>query len=182
MDEKLFRDSNWEKLVNDELNAEASSTNLVWRASGSVVAGNVAFGRDCSVWYNAVVRGDDAPISIGHATNIQDCAVLHTDIGYPIKVGNQVTIGHGAIVHGCRIGDATTIGMGAIVMNGAKIGRNSIVAAGCVVTENKVFPDGVLIMGVPGKVVRELTLDEIRYNATHAEDYVRTAKASLTQR
>jgi len=182
MGDNLFRDIDWEKIVNEGLEADASAINLVWRASGSVVSGNVAFGKDCSVWYNAVVRGDDAPISIGHATNIQDCAVLHTDIGYPIRVGNQVTIGHGAIVHGCRIGDATTIGMGAIVMNGARVGRNSIVAAGSVVTEHKEFPDGVLIMGTPAKVVRELTLDEIRYNAVHAEDYVRTAKKSLTQR
>ena len=182
MEEKMFKDIDWEKLVNDELREDASARNLVWRASGSVVAGNVAFGKDCSVWYNAVIRGDDAPITIWHATNIQDCAVLHTDIGYPIRVGNQVTIGHGAIVHGCRIGDGTMIGMGAIVMNGARIGRNSIVAAGAVVTENKEFPDGVLIMGTPGKVVRELTLDEIRYNAVHAEDYVRTAKNSLTSR
>ena len=182
MDNGMFKDIDWEKIVNEGLEADASAVNLVWRASGSVVAGNVAFGKDCSVWYNAVVRGDDAPISIGHATNIQDCAVLHTDIGYPIRVGNQVTIGHGAIVHGCRIGDATTIGMGAIVMNGARVGRNSIVAAGSVVTENKEFPDGVLIMGTPAKVVRELTLDEIRYNAVHAEDYVRTARKSLTQR
>ncbi|MBQ9464493.1 MAG: gamma carbonic anhydrase family protein [Lachnospiraceae bacterium] len=178
----MFKDIDWEKIVNEGLEADASAVNLVWRASGSVVSGNVAFGKDCSVWYNAVVRGDDAPISIGHATNSQDCAVLHTDIGYPIRVGNQVTIGHGARVHGCRIGDATTIGMGAIVMNGARVGRNSIVAAGSVVTENKEFPDGVLIMGTPAKVVRELTLDEIRYNAVHAEDYVRTARKSLTQR
>ena len=136
---------------------------------GAAVVGNVTFGPDCSVWFNAVLRGDGQPITLGAGVNIQDCAVLHSDV-FPTVLGDYVTVGHGAIVHGCTVGDNTVVGMGAILLNGAKVGKNCMVAAGSVVTGKTDAPDGSLLLGNPARVVRALTDEELaglRQSAVH---------------
>ena len=120
-------------------------------APGAVVLGDVTIGENSGIWYNAVVRGDGDSIVIGKESNIQDNAVVHLGSGYPVEIGDHVTIGHGAIVHGCKIGDNTMIGMGAILMNGCKIGKNCIIGAGALVTQNVEIPDNSLVVGNPGK-------------------------------
>ena len=142
---------------------------------GARVSGQVTMGRGCSVWYNAVIRGDEAPISVGENTNIQDCAVLHTTEGYPLTVGSGVTVGHSAILHSCAVGDNTLIGMGAIVLNGAKIGSDCIVGAGALVTGKMDAPDGSMILGSPAKVVRPLKPEEIEGNRAAMEEYLEAA-------
>jgi carbonic anhydrase/acetyltransferase-like protein (isoleucine patch superfamily) len=129
-----------------------------WIAPDAHVIGRVRLGVDVGVWFGAVLRGDNEWIEIGAGTNIQEHSMLHTDMGFPLKVGRGCTIGHRAILHGCIIGDNTLIGMGAIVLNGAKIGSNCLVGAGALVTEGKEFPDNSLIVGTPAKAIR--TLDE----------------------
>lgn len=124
---------------------------------GAKVIGDVKIGKKSSVWYNAVIRGDLAPIKIGSYSNIQDNCVIHVTDKHGVKIGDYVSVGHGAILHGCKIKDNVLIGMNATVLNAAVINENSIVGAGAVVTENKEFPPGSLILGVPAKVVRELT-------------------------
>ena len=129
---------------------------------------NVTLAKDTSVWPGASLRGDEDAIFVGEGSNIQDCAVLHTDIGKPCRVGRGVTVGHSAILHGCTVGDNSLIGMGAVILNGSVIGAESLVGAGTLITENKTFPDGVLIIGRPGRILRELTDEEkaaIRANA-----------------
>ncbi|GGD93121.1 gamma carbonic anhydrase family protein [Aureimonas endophytica] len=128
----------------------------VFVAPGAHLIGRVRLGAGVGVWFGAVLRGDNEWIEIGADTNIQDNAVLHSDPGAPLSIGAGCTIGHGAIVHGCTIGDNCLVGMGATILNGARIGRDSIVGANALVTENKSFPDGWLIMGAPAKPVREL--------------------------
>lgn len=128
---------------------------------GAVVVGDVTLGEDCSIWYNAVLRADEAPIVIGDGSNVQDNAVLHVTQGHPLTVGKNVTVGHGAILHSCTVGDNTLIGMGAIVLDDAVIGDNCVVAAGALVTGRTVIPDGSMVMGSPAKVKRELTGEEI---------------------
>ena len=145
-------------------------------AANAAVTGDGTLGRDSSVWFSAVIRGDGPPIRIGERSNIQDGCVLHADPGYPLTVGSSVTVGHGAILHGCTIGDGTLIGMGAIVLNGAKIGNNCIVGAGALVTGGKEFEDGTLILGSPAKAVRRLTEEEIASSLNSAEHYVLQAK------
>jgi carbonic anhydrase/acetyltransferase-like protein (isoleucine patch superfamily) len=132
-----------------------------WVAPGARVIGRVRLEAGASVWFNAVLRGDGEPIVIGRGTNVQDGSVGHTDAGYPLTIGADCTIGHVAIVHGCTIGDGSLIGMGATVLTGAVIGRNVLVGAGALITEGKEIPDGVLVIGRPGKVARELTEEEI---------------------
>ena len=149
-------------------------------AEGARVIGRVRIGRRVGVWFGAVIRGDNERIEIGDDTNIQDNAVLHSDDGFPLRIGAGCTIGHGAIVHGCTIGDNALIGMGATVLNGARIGRNSIVGANALVTEGKVFPDNALIVGSPAKAVRELdaaTAETLRASARH---YVANARRFAT--
>lgn len=140
-------------------------------APSADVIGDVVLKDRASVWYQAVVRGDNDRIEIGCRSNVQDGCVLHADAGYPVKIGNDVTVGHNAIIHGCEIGDNTLIGMGAIVLNGAKIGKNCLIAAGALVTQGKEIPDGSMVMGSPGKVRRELTEDEIKENHESALEY-----------
>jgi carbonic anhydrase/acetyltransferase-like protein (isoleucine patch superfamily) len=132
-----------------------------WVAPGAQLSGRVVLGPGASVWFNAVLRGDNEPITIGGGSNIQDGCVCHTDKGYPLEVGADCTVGHLAILHGCVVGDETLVGMGATVLTGAVIGRNVLIGAGALVTEGKRIPDGVLVIGRPGKVSRELTADEI---------------------
>ncbi len=144
-----------------------------WVADSAQVMGAVVLGENVSVWFGAVLRGDTEPITIGRNSNVQDLSVLHADVGSPLTIGDNVTIGHQVMLHGCTVGDNSLIGIQAVVLNNAKIGRNSIVGAGSVVTEGKAFPDNSLIIGAPAKVVR--TLDEaaaakLRASAEHYVD------------
>jgi carbonic anhydrase/acetyltransferase-like protein (isoleucine patch superfamily) len=129
-----------------------------WIAPGAHVIGRVRLARDVSIWFGCVLRGDNELIDIGQGTNIQEGCTLHTDMGYPMSIGADCTIGHNAILHGCTIGEGSLIGMGATLLNGAKIGRNSIVGANALVTEGKEFPDNCLIVGSPARSIR--TIDE----------------------
>ena len=143
---------------------------------GAAVVGNVTFGLDCSVWFNAVLRGDGKPITLGAGVNIQDNAVLHSDV-YPTVLGDCVTVGHGAIVHGCTVGDNTVVGMGAILLNEARVGKNCIVGAGAVVTGKTDAPDGSVLLGNPARVVRSLTPEELAGLRQSAEHYVELKEA-----
>ncbi len=143
-----------------------------WVGEGAAVVGNVTIGDESSVWFNAVIRGDEAPIVIGCGTNVQDGVVIHADTGFPVKVGNSVTIGHNAIVHGCTIGHNSLIGMGAIILNGAQIGEDCIIGAGSLVTSGTVIPDGMMAFGSPAKVIRPLTEEEKKENQTSAITYM----------
>lgn len=147
----------------------------VYIAPGAVVVGDITIAPRASVWYNAVLRGDCAPITIGAGSNVQDCAVLHADPGYPCSLGKGVTVGHGAIVHGATVGDNVVVGMKAVVQNGATVGENSIIAVGSVVTEGAQIPPGSLVMGVPAKLKRPLEPHEIEMNRYSAEHYVENA-------
>lgn len=148
-----------------------------WLAPSAIIVGDVTLAEECSVWFNASLRGDMEAILIGPRTNIQEGAIFHADPGFPAIVGANVTIGHGAIVHGARVGDSAIIGMRATLLNGATIGPNSLVGAGALVTEGKSFPPGVLILGSPAKIVRELTPEEIEHNKVVAAVYVKRARA-----
>jgi carbonic anhydrase/acetyltransferase-like protein (isoleucine patch superfamily) len=141
-------------------------------APGAQVIGDVRFGEDASVWFNAVIRCDNEPITIGDRTNIQDGAVLHSDAGAPLVVGADCTIGHKAILHGCLIGDGSLIGMGATVLNNARIGRGCLVGANALVTEGKVFPDHSLIVGAPAKAIRVLDEAAVARLLASAAHYV----------
>lgn len=148
----------------------------VFVAETATVIGDVTIGKESSVWYSAVLRGDAAPIIIGAGTNVQDNAVIHVDVGEPTHIGPRVTIGHGAIVHAAIVDDRVLIGMGAIILSRARIGSQSIVAAGSVVPEGKVIPPRSLVMGVPGRVVRHVTDDEIAKIEAGADSYIERAK------
>ncbi len=132
-----------------------------WVAPGAVVLGNVRLGDRASVWFNAVLRGDNAPIVVGEGSNVQDGCVLHTDMDAPLEIGADCTIGHMAILHGCSIAPGSLVGMGACVLNHARIGAGVLIGAGTLITEGKEIPGGVLVMGRPGKVVRDLSEAEI---------------------
>ena len=148
----------------------------VYVAPDADIVGDVELEENCNVWYQAVIRGDADRIHIGRGTNIQDGSILHVDPGFPMEIGENVTIGHGAVLHGCSIGDGSLVGMGAIVLNGAKIGKNCIVGAGALVTQGVEIPDGTMALGVPAKVKRDLREDEIRENLENAEVYVKLAR------
>ncbi len=141
-------------------------------APSAAVIGQVTLGPKVSVWFNAVIRGDVETITIGAGCNVQDGAILHADPGEPLNIGAGVTIGHRAIVHGCRVGDHALIGIGATVLNGAVIGRESIVGAHALVTESKAFPDRVLLLGAPAKIARELDAAEIEELHALAQHYI----------
>ena len=144
----------------------------VFVAAGARIVGDVTIGPESSVWFNTVIRADTESIRIGSRTNIQDTCVLHADPGFPCIIGDGVTIGHAAVVHGATLGDNVVIGMHAVVMNGAQIGRDCLIAVGAVVTEGVVIPPGSLVLGLPGKVVRALTAQEIERNQLSAAHYV----------
>lgn len=148
----------------------------VFIAPNSTVIGDVRIGEDSSVWFGAVVRGDSNTMKIGKRTNIQDLCVLHADERNPLSIGDDVTIGHHAMLHGCVIGDRVLIGMSATVMNGVRIGEDSIVGAGALVTEGMLVPPRSLVLGMPAKVRRELTASEIEGNLKSAAHYVEYAK------
>lgn len=147
-----------------------------WVADSAQVIGQVRLGEHASVWFQAVVRGDNDLITIGARSNVQDGSVLHVDRGRPLTLGEGVTVGHQVMLHGCTVGDGSLIGIQAIVLNGARIGRNCLVGAGAVVTEGKEFPDGSLILGAPAKVVRTLTPEQLAGLARSAEGYVQHAQ------
>ncbi|TVQ55889.1 MAG: gamma carbonic anhydrase family protein [Rhodobacteraceae bacterium] len=140
-------------------------------APGARLIGRVILRPGASVWFNAVLRGDNEPIEVGEGSNVQDGCVLHTDPGKPLTIGADVTVGHSAILHGCVIGDGSLIGMGAVVLNGARIGRGCLIGANALVTEGKEIPDGSLVMGQPGKVVRALDAEAIAGLRASAERY-----------
>lgn len=142
-----------------------------WVAESASVIGAVLLRHNASVWFGAVVRGDREPIVIGENSNVQDLVVLHTDPGYPLTVGRNCTIGHKALLHGCTIGDDTLIGINAVVLNGARIGRQCLIGAGALIPEGKEIPDGSLVMGVPGRVVRELTPEQRANLVRMADNY-----------
>ena len=141
-------------------------------ADNATVIGSVIIYNDASIWFNAIVRGDNSPITIGEGTNIQDGAVLHTDAGIPLDIGKGVTVGHQAMLHGCTIGDNSLIGINAVILNHAKIGRNCIIGANCLITQGKEIPDNSMVLGSPGKIVREVTPEEIEELKHSAEQYV----------
>ena len=147
-----------------------------WVADSAQVMGNVSLGADTSVWFGTVIRGDTESITIGRGSNIQDGSAMHADIGMPIVLGENVTVGHKVMLHGCTIGDDTLIGIGAIVLNGARIGKNCLVGAGALVTEGKDFPDGSMIIGSPAKAVRPLTPEQIASVRQSARHYVENAR------
>ncbi|HQQ68840.1 MAG TPA: gamma carbonic anhydrase family protein [Alicycliphilus sp.] len=145
-------------------------------AAEATITGNVKLGAHTSVWPGAAIRADNDAISIGDRSNVQEGAILHVDPGKPLTIGDGVTIGHQAMLHGCAIGAGSLIGIQAVVLNGAVIGRNCLVGAGALVTENKTFPDGSLIMGTPARLVRALTPQAMEELRTNAETYVRHAE------
>ena len=147
-----------------------------WIADNATVIGTVILEHNTSVWFNAVLRGDNEPIHIGENTNIQDGAVLHTDIGQPLTLGKNVTVGHQAMVHGCQVDDNSLIGINAVLLNGAKIGKNCLIAANTLILEGKEIPEGSLVMGSPGKVVRPLTAEQIEGITLSAMGYVENFK------
>ena len=151
-----------------------------WVADSAQVMGNVVLGDDVSVWFGTIIRGDTETITIGQGSNIQDGSVLHADVGKPLVVGENVTVGHQVMLHGCTIGDESLIGIGAVVLNGAVIGKNCLVGAGALVTEGKEFPDGCMIIGSPAKAVRQLSPQQIQGFKLSAQHYIENARRFKT--
>ena len=147
-----------------------------WVAPNATVIGDIRLGANSSIWFNVTLRGDNEPIHIGANTNIQDGSVLHTDKGVPLTLGRDITVGHLVMLHGCTVGDGSLIGIGSVILNRAVIGRGCIVGANTLIPEGKVFPDRVLIVGSPGKVVRELTHADVARLQKSAEHYVANAR------
>jgi carbonic anhydrase/acetyltransferase-like protein (isoleucine patch superfamily) len=151
----------------------------VFIGEGVQIIGEISIEANASIWYNAVIRGDLAKVSIGEGSNLQDNATIHVETNKPTIIGKNVTIGHNAIVHACIVEDNVLIGMGAIILNGACIGKNSLIGAGAIVTENKIIPEGSLVIGTPGKIVRALTPEEIEnihISAVHYQEQARQHK------
>ncbi|GAB6087981.1 gamma carbonic anhydrase family protein [Alkaliphilus crotonatoxidans] len=161
------------------INPEIHETCFI--AETADIIGRVTLGKNSNIWYNAVLRGDDNDIIVGENTNIQDNCVVHISHIHPTVIGNNVTIGHGAIVHACKVEDNCLIGMGAIILNGAEIGAETIIGAGSLVPSNKKIPSGVLAMGSPAKVIRPLTEEEKKELRTSADDYVALARTFKDQ-
>ena len=157
------------KLGNDQPNIDATA----WVAAEASVFGKATLARNVSVWPGAVIRADNEPIHVGEGSNVQEGAVIHTDKGFPTVIGDHVTVGHQAMLHGCKVGDGSLIGIQAVVLNGAVIGKECLVGAGAIVTEKKVFPDRSLILGAPAKVVRQLTDEEAAKLASGSDTYSR---------
>lgn len=145
-------------------------------ASNAVIIGGVTLEKDANVWFSAVIRGDSENITIGEGSNVQDCAVLHCDHGFPLTIGSNVTVGHSAVIHGCNLGDNVMIGMHATLLNGCVIGEGSIIGAGALVCEGQVIPPNSLVVGVPAKVVRETSAEQVEGIINNAQHYVEIAK------
>ena len=155
-----------------------------WVADSAQVIGRVSLGAQASIWYGCVLRGDNEWITIGERSNIQDLSMLHTDAGIPLTLGAGVTVGHQVMLHGCTVGDGSLIGIQSVILNNARIGKNCIVGAGALITEGKEFPDGVLIVGSPAKVVRALTpeqIERLKMSAAHYVDNARRHRLHLTK-
>jgi len=147
-----------------------------WIAPDAIVIGSVIMGPNASVWFGCIVRGDNDTITIGENSQLQDGCVLHADPGFPIAIGKNVSVGHMAMLHGCAIGDGSLVGIKSVILNGAKIGRNCLIGANSLIAENKVIPDGSLVIGSPGKVVRQLSETEIREINSASDHYVQKYK------
>jgi carbonic anhydrase/acetyltransferase-like protein (isoleucine patch superfamily) len=152
-----------------------------WVADNATIIGSVTLEENANVWFNCVLRGDNDDLIVGENSNVQDGSVLHTDPGIKLRIGRDCTIGHLVMLHGCEIGDNSLVGIKSVILNRAKIGKNSIVGANSLVTEGKQFPDGVMLMGAPAKVVRELTPQEIQVIGFTSKLYVENAKRYRTQ-
>ena len=148
----------------------------LFMAGNATVTGDVIIGNHVGIWFGAVIRADKDRVIIGDRSNIQDNCVVHTSKGFPVTIGSDVSIGHGAILHGCTIDNTVLIGMGAIILNGAKIGNGSIIGAGTVVTEGKDIPPNSVVIGVPGKIVKETDPDQQQHILTNAASYVELAR------
>ena len=159
-----------------DMTPELPSDDEYWIAPTAAVIGRVILRRNASVWWGATLRGDNDPIEIGENSNIQDGSVLHTDTGSPLTIGANVTVGHMVMLHGCTIGDNSLVGIGSIILNGARIGKNCLIGANCLITEGKEIPDNSLVMGAPGKVVRELSDAQAQSVALGARHYVENWK------
>ena len=144
-------------------------------AGNVTIIGNITFGNQVGIWFGAVIRADKDRITIGDRSNIQDNCVIHTSKGFPVNIGNDVSVGHGAILHGCAIHDRVLIGMGAIVLNGAKVGEGSIIGAGAVITEGKEIPPKSVVIGVPGKIVKQTDAAQQQHILNNADSYVKLA-------
>jgi len=160
----------------DDTAPQSADGGEFWVADNATVLGNVHIANDASVWFNTVIRGDNEPITIGRGSNIQDGCVLHTDPGFPMLIGEEVTVGHMVMLHGCTIGPNSLIGIGSIVLNGASIGRDCLIGANALITEGKHIPDGSVVLGAPGKIVRETTEADKALIARATENYQRNWK------
>ncbi len=158
------------------MNSDTSAGTPAFIAGNATVTGDISIADDVSIWYGAVIRADKDRITIHAGSNIQDNVVVHTTAGCPITIGKDVSVGHGAIIHGATIRDRVLVGMGAIVMNNAVVGEDSIIAAGSVVTEGKKIPPRSLVMGVPGKVIREASEEQIKHILENARSYVKLGR------
>ena len=143
-----------------------------WIAPNASVIGEVNLERDASIWFNAILRADNEPITIGEGSNVQDGAIIHTDPGFACNIGKKVTVGHMAMLHGCSIGDGSLIGIGSVVLNGAKIGKNCIIGSKALVTEGMEVPDGSMVLGIPGKIKKTLTEEEQSVVPLGADHYI----------
>lgn len=155
-----------------------------WVAPDANLIGKVILETATSIWFGSTIRGDNEAITVGAGSNIQENCILHTDMGFPLEIGAGCTIGHKVMLHGCVIGENSLIGMGATVLNGAKIGKNCLIGAGALITENKEIPDGSLVMGAPGKVVRALdmtAISNLRMSALHYQENMRRFRDKLTE-
>ena len=157
------------------------SETRVWIAPTASVIGRVFLCQDSSIWWGAVLRGDYDSIHVGKATNVQDNCVIHTDPGFPVIIGDRVTVGHNAVVHGCTIGDNCLIGINSTILNGVQIGNNVLIGSNSLITEGTQIPAGVLVLGSPGRVVRELTFDEIEELPKYSDRYVHNASNYRTK-
>ena len=155
-----------------------------WIAPDANIIGKIVVEEGASIWFGATLRGDNEEIRIGAGSNVQENTVMHTDMGFPLTVGKGCTIGHKALLHGCTIGDNSLIGMGAVILNGAKIGKNCLIGANALITEGKTIPDGSLVMGAPGKVVRELdeaAINGLKLSALSYQDNMRRFRSGLAK-
>jgi carbonic anhydrase/acetyltransferase-like protein (isoleucine patch superfamily) len=156
----------------DGVPVETPGSGAFWVAPNATLVGRVILRENASVWFNAVLRGDNEPIIVGENSNVQDGAVLHTDMGSPLTIGRDVTIGHLAMLHGCEIGDGSLVGIGAVVLNGARIGKGCLIGAKALISEGKAIPDGSMVLGAPGRIVRTLDDDSRAGLAAGAAHYV----------
>lgn len=170
----------------DGIRVELPANGRYWIADNATVLGRVRIEEDVSIWFNAVLRGDTEPIHIGARANVQDGSVLHTDVGFPLNIGAEVTIGHRATLHGCSIGRGSLIGIGAIVLNGAKVGEDCLIGSHALIPEGKVIADRSVVMGAPGKIMREVNAHDLARMRESCADYLgrwqQYARAFLPQR